>query len=132
MESSLIKVNRHILKMQDMSVQKKYTAHQTTCCPVAKSCSTFCNPMKHCSPSLYPRDCSKLMSIESVMPCNHLIPCHPLFLPSIFPSSRVFSKESALHIRWQKYWSFRFSISPSNEHSGLISFRTNWLDLPVV
>ena len=72
----------------------------------------------------------KFMSIESVMPSNHLILCHPfLLLPSIFPSIRVFSKEPILHIRWPKYWSFSFSISPSNEHSGLISFRTDWLDL---
>ena len=75
----------------------------------------------------------KLMSIESVMPSNHLILCHPLlFLPSIFPSIRVFSNESALHIRWPKYWSFSFSISPSNEYSGLISFRMDWLDLLAV
>ena len=65
----------------------------------------------------------KLMSIESVMPSNHLILCHPLLLPSIFPSIRVFSNESALHNRWPKYWSFSFNVSPSNEHSGLISFR---------
>ena len=72
----------------------------------------------------------KLMSIESVMPSNHLILCRPLLLlPSIFTSIRVFSNESALHIRWPKYWSFSFSISPSNEHSGLISFRVDWLDL---
>ena len=72
----------------------------------------------------------KLMSIESVMPSNHLILCCPLLLlPSIFPSIRVFSNESALHIRWPKYWSFSFSISPSNEHSGLTSFRMDWLDL---
>ena len=70
------------------------------------------------------------MSIESVMPSNHLILCYPLFLlPSIFPNIRVFSDESALHIRWRKYWSFSFNISPSNEHSGLISFRMDWLDL---
>ena len=75
----------------------------------------------------------KLMSIESVMPSNHLILCHPLlFLPSIFPSIRVFSNESALHIKWPKYWSFSFSISPSNEHRGLISFRMGWLDLLAV
>ena len=74
----------------------------------------------------------KLMSIESVMPSNHLILCHPLLSPSIFPSIRVFSKESALRIRWPNYWSFSFSISPSNEYSGLISFRMNWLDLLVV
>ena len=72
----------------------------------------------------------KPMYIESVMSSNHLILCRPLFLlPSIFPSIRVFSNESALHIRWPKYWSFSFGISPSNEHPGLISFRMNWLDL---
>ena len=75
----------------------------------------------------------KLMSIESVMPSKYLILCHPLLLPpSIFPSIRVFSKESVLHIRWPKYWSFSFSISPSNEYSGLISFRMDWLDLLAV
>ena len=74
------------------------------------------------------RSLLKLTSIESVMPSNHLILCRPLFLlPSIFPSIRVFSHESALHIRWPKYWNFSFSISPSNEHSGLISFRMDWL-----
>ena len=74
----------------------------------------------------------KLMSIELVMPCNHLILCHPLlFLPSIFPSIRVFSDESVLCIRWPKYWSFSFSISPSNEYSGLISFTIDWFDLVV-
>ena len=74
----------------------------------------------------------KLISIESVMPSNHLILSRPLLLPSIFPSIRVFSNESALHIRWPKYWSFGFSISPSNEYSGLISFRMDWLDLLAV
>ena len=75
----------------------------------------------------------KLMSIKSVMPSYHLMLCHPLLLlPSIFPSIRVFSNESALHIRWPKYWSFSFSISPSNEYSGLISFRIDWLDLLAV
>ena len=74
----------------------------------------------------------KLMSITSVMPSNHLILCRPLLLlPSIFPSIRVFSNESDLRIRWPKYWSFSFSISPSNEYSGLISFRINWFDLAV-
>ena len=73
------------------------------------------------------------MFIESVMPSNHLILCWPLLLlPSIFPSIRVFSSESALHIRWPKYWSFRFSISPSSEHPGLISFRMDWLDVLAV
>ena len=74
----------------------------------------------------------KLMSIESVMPSNNLILCHPLLMPSIFPSIRVFSNESVLCIRWPKYWSFSFSISPSNEHPGLISFRMDWLDLLAV
>ena len=79
------------------------------------------------------RSLPKLMSIESLMPSSHLILCHPLLLlPSIFPSMRVFSNESALRIRWPKYWSFRFNISPSNEHPGLISFRTDWLDLLAV
>ena len=73
------------------------------------------------------------MSFKLVMPPNHLILCHPLlFLPSIFPSTRVFSNESVLHIRWPKYWSFSFSISPSNEYSGQISFRIDWLDLLAV
>ena len=76
------------------------------------------------------RSLPKLMSIESVIPSNCLILCHPLLLlPSIFPSIRVFSNESVLHIRWPKYWSFSFNISPSNEYSGLISFRMDWLDL---
>ena len=75
----------------------------------------------------------KLTSVELVMPSNHLILCHPLLLlPSIFPSIRVFSNESVLHIRWPKYWSFNFSISPSSEYSGLISFRMDWLDLLAV
>ena len=75
----------------------------------------------------------KLMSIELVMPSNHLILCRPLLLlPSIFPSTRVFSNESVLHIRWWKYWSFSFNISPSNEHPGLTSFRMDWLDLLLV
>ena len=79
------------------------------------------------------RSLLKLMPVESVIPSNHLILCHPLLLPpSIFPSIRVFSNESVLHIRWPKYWSFSFSISPSNECSGLISFSMDWLDLPAV
>ena len=74
----------------------------------------------------------RLMSIESVMPSNQLIPCRPLLLPSIFPSIRVFSNESVLCIRWPKYWNFSFSISPSNEYLGLISLRMDWLDLLAV
>ena len=79
------------------------------------------------------RSLLKLMSIESALPSNHLILGHPLLLlPSVFPSIRVFSNESALHIRWPKYWSFSYNISPSNEHSRLISFRIDWLDLLAV
>ena len=83
-------------------------------------------------PSPTPGGLLKLMSIESVMPSNHLILCCPLLPPSIFPSIRVFSTKSVLHIRWPKYWSSSFSISPSNEYSGLISFRMDWLDLLAV
>ena len=80
-----------------------------------------------------PRSLLKLMSIESVMPSNHLILCRPLLLaPSIFPSIRVFSNESILHIMWPKYWSLSFIVSPSNEYSGLISFRMDWLNLLAV
>ena len=86
-----------------------------------------------CQVSLSITNSWKLMSIESVMPSNHLILCHPLLLPSsIFPSIRVFSSESVLRIRWPKYWSFSFSISPSSEYLGLISFRMDWLALIVV
>ena len=89
--------------------------------------------MNHSTPGLPTNhqlpEFTKLTSIESVMPSNHLILCRPLLLPSIFPSIRVFSNESALRIRWPKYWSLSFNISPSNEHSGLISFRMDWLDL---
>ena len=84
-------------------------------------------------PNVNPQSLHKPMSIESVMPSNHLILCHPFLLqPSIFLSIGVFSNESALCIRWPKYWNFSFSISPSNEHSGLISFRMDWLDLLAV
>ena len=83
-----------------------------------------------CQASLSITNLLKLMSIESVISSNHLTLCHPLFLPpSIFPSLRVFSNESVLHMSWPKYWSFSFSISPSDEYSGLISFRMDWLDL---
>ena len=88
-----------------------------------------------CQASLSITNCRNLpkpMSIESVMPSNHLLLCHPLLLPSTFPSIRVFSNESALLIRRPKYWSFSFNISPSNEHPGLISFRMDWLDLLAV
>ena len=93
--------------------------------------------MNHSTPGLPVHhqlpESTKPMSIKSVMPSNHLILCRPLLLlPSIFPSIRVFSNESALHIRWPKYWSFSFNISSSNEHPGLISFRMDWLDLLAV
>ena len=101
---------------------------------VTQSCPTLCTAAHQASLSITnSQSLIKLMSIESVMPCNHLILWHPLLLlPSIFPSIRVFSSESVFHIRWPKYWSFSFSISPFNEHSGLISFRMDWLDLLAV
>ena len=107
------------------------------CCPVTQSCLTLWpHGLQHarlpCSPTIS-LSLFKLMSFELVMPPYHLILCHPLLLlPSIFPSIRVFPNESALHIRWPKYWSISFSISPSNEYSGFISFRIDWLDLLAV
>ena len=103
---------------------------------VAQSCPTLCDPMNRSTPGLPVHhqflEFTKLMCIKLVIPSNHLILCRPLlFPPSIFPSIRVFSSESALHIRWPKYWSFSSNISPSNEHSGLISFRMD-LDLLAV
>ena len=104
---------------------------------VAQSCQILCDPMD-CSTPGFPsvpnsQSLLRLMSIELVIPSNHLIICRPLLLlPSIFSSIRVFSNESVLHIRWPKYWSFSFNITPSNEHPGLISFRLDWLDLFVV
>ena len=99
---------------------------------VAQSCPTLCDPMNRSTPGLpvhhQLQGPPKPMSIELVMPSNHLILCHPLLLlPSIFPSIRVFPSESTLRMRWPKYWSFSFSISLSNEHPGLISFRMVWL-----
>ena len=101
---------------------------------VTQSCPTLWDLMNRSMPGLPVHhqllSSPKPMSIELVMPSNHLILCRPLLLlPSIFPSIRVFSNESALRIRWPKYWSFSFNISPSNEHPGLISFRMDWLDL---
>ena len=104
---------------------------------MAQSCLTLCDPMN--STLGFPISFTiswillKLISIESAMPSNHFILCHCLFLlPSIFPNIRVFSNESVLHIRWPKYWSFTFIISPSNKYSGLISFRIDWFDLLAV
>ena len=100
---------------------------------VAQSCPTLCDPMNRSMPGLPIHhqlpESTQPMSIESVMPSNHLILCCPLLLLSIFPSIRVFSNESVLCIKWPKYWSFKFNISPSNEHPGRISFRMDWLDL---
>ena len=103
---------------------------------VTQSCLTLCDPMNCSTPGLPGITNSwsspKPMSMESVMPSNHLIFCRPLLLPSIFASIRVFSNKSPLRIRWPKYWSFSFNISPSNEHPGLVSFRMYWLDLLAV
>ena len=108
------------------------------CCSVTKSCPILCYPI-NCtinplSPSIsQSSSLLELMSVELLMPSKHLILCHPLLLlHSIFPSIRVFSSESVLRIRWPKYWTFTFNISPSNEHLGLISFRMGWLDLLAV
>ena len=99
-------------------------------------CLTLCDPgtaAHEASLSITnSRSLLKLMSSKSVMSSNHLILCHPLLLPSIFPSIRILYNESALPIRWPKYWSFNYSISPSNEYSGLISFRIDWFDLLAV
>ena len=104
---------------------------------VAQSCLTLCDPMDCRMPGLLVHHqllkSTQTQVIESVMPSNHLTLCHPLLLlPSIFPSIRVFPNESALRIRWPKNWSLSFNISPSKEHSGLISFRMDWLDLLAV
>ena len=106
--------------VQSLSHVRLFVTPWTAACQVTLSITNSCSLLK-------------LMSIESVMPSNHLILCHPLLLPpSVFPRIRVFSNESVLHIRWPKYWSFSFSISPSNEYSGLISFRIDWLYLLAV
>ena len=112
--------------------------HYNFCCYwVARSCPTLCSPWSAAHRASFSftifESLLKLMSITSVMPSNHLIPCHPFLFPSsIFPSIRVFSDESVLHMRWPKYWGFSFSISPSNEHPGLLSFRMDWLHLLAV
>ena len=107
------------------------------CCSVAQWCLALCNPMD-CSMPGFPvlhhlLELAQIMPIDSVMPSNHLILCHfLLLLSSIFPSIRVLSNDSALQVKWPKYWSFNFSISPSSEYSGLISFRIDWCDLLAV
>ena len=111
--------------------------HSSQFSSVTQSCLTLWDPMNHSTPATLSitnsQSLLKLMSIESVMPPSHLILCHPLLLlPPIPPSIRVFSSESTLRMTWPKNWSFSFSISPSNEHPGLISFRMDWLDLLAV
>ena len=128
-----------VLFITDQAVVGEYEGssffHQFS--SVAQSCPALCNPMDAAHQASLSISTShsllNLMSIESVMPSNHLILCHALLLlPSIFPSIRVFSNQPVFRIRWPKYWSFSFSISPSNEYSGLIFFRMDWLDLPRV
>ena len=111
-----------------------FCSFQSVISSVAQSCPTLCDPMNFSTPGLPVHHqllgSTQTMSIESVMPSNHLILCHPLLLlPSVFPNIRVFSNESTRRMRWPKYWSFNFNMSPSNEHPGLISFRMDWLDL---
>ena len=108
-----------------------------SCCSVAESCPTLCDPVDCSTPGSSVLHCllefAKIMSIELVILSYHLTLCFPfLLLPSIFPSIRVFSNKSAPHIRWPKYWSFSFSISPSSKYSGLIPFRIDWLELLAV
>ena len=113
----------------------KLLLRRSFCCSVTRSCLTLCSPTDaacQAALSFTVSQLSQTLSPESVMPSNHLVLCHPLLLPSIFPSIRVFSNQLTLLIRWPQYWSFSFSISPSNEHSGLISFRMDWLDLIAV
>ena len=110
------------------------TSDEICCCSVAQSFLTHCDPWTAACQASLSHTVSwsllKLLPIESVMPSNHLILCHPLLLlPSVFPITRVFSNESVLHIRWPKYWSFSFNISPSKEYSGLMSFRIDWREL---
>ena len=113
-------VKQNYSSVQSLSCVWLFATLWTTACQASLSITNSRSPPKP-------------MSIQSVMPSNHLIFCRPLLLlPSVFPSIRVFSNESALCIRWPKYWSFSFNISPSNEHPGLISFRTDWLDLIAV
>ena len=120
-------------------VQKKLTQNCKVtigCCSVTKSCLTFCNPMDCSIPEPLSitifQSLLKLMPIESLMPSSHLILCCPLFPPSVFSNIKVFSNEFALCIRWSKYWSFSFSISPFSEYSRLLPFRTEWFDLLAV
>ena len=135
---SFVRLNHtYLIYFDSISISFKSQCLTFCCCSVTQSCLTLCDPMDGSTPGFLSFAISwsllKLMSIESVMPSNHLILCHPLLLlPSVFPSFRVFSDESALGIRWPKYWCFSFSISPSNDYSELISFRIDWFDLLAV
>ena len=139
-EKLLTKFNIHLWQKKKISHQHGYrgniSQHQFSSVQSLKLCLTLWNPMNHSTPGLpitNSQNLLSLMSIESVMPSSHLILCHPLLLlPPIPPSIRVFSNESTLRMRWPKYWSFSFSISPSNEQPGLISFRMDWVDLLAV
>ena len=121
--------------LKSLAENSDYIWHQFS--SVSQSCATLCDPMNCSKPASLSitnsQSLLKLMSIELVMPSSHLILCRPLLLlPSVFPSIRGYSNESSLCMRWPRYWSFSFSISPSNEHPGLMSFRMNWLDLLAV
>ena len=135
-ESVLVKwMNLETIIQRELSWKEKNKYHSSV--PSLSCTRLFATPWTAaCQASLSitnSRSPPKAMSIVSVMPSNHLILCHPLLVPpSLPPSIRVFSNESALHIRWPKYWSFSFNISPTNEHPGLISFRMDWLDLLAV
>ena len=129
------KRQENMMKVSIMSSKFSDRDGYSVCCycSVTQSYLTLCDPRTAAHQAslsfTISRRLLRLMSVESVMPSNHLIFCHPLLLlPSIFPSIRIFSNESALHIRWPKYWSFSFSISPSSEYSGVISFRIDWFD----
>ena len=120
LDSILLNEIKHFSSIQLLSCVRLFMTPGTAAHQASLSFTIFWNLLR-------------FMFTESVMPFNHLVLCHPfLLLPSVFPSIRVFSNESALHIRWSKYWNFIFSISPSNEYSGLISFRINWLNLLAV
>ena len=120
----------HLISIFQVLCQRLIPGH---CCSVTKLCLTLRDPMDCSMPGFpvphHPQSLTKFMSFESMMPSNNLILCHPLLLPSVFPSIRVFFNESTFHIRWPKYQSFSFSINPSKEYSGLISFRIHWFDL---
>ena len=125
----------HIFPLQDLNRKSTLISRhgsQFSCSVVSNSETPWIAACEASLTNTNSRSLLKLMSTESVMLSNYLIFCHPLLPPSIFPSIRVFSKESVLRIRWPKYWSFSISISPSNEYSRLISFRMNWLDLLAV